>query len=115
MRLILTLLATYLISTQAYACDIQYTLNVKTLGESVTIELRSGRPGNSKVIDTAMTKGGIVVFKGICPGTYFFAVGDENYVDVTPVEAIQENYEYRGEVRIQRRAGNMDKKKRKDL
>lgn len=115
MKLILTLLATYLISMQAYACNIQYTLNVKTLGESVTIELRSGRPGKSRVVDTSRTRGGIVSFRDVCPGNHFFAIGDDNSVDVTPVESLKEGYEYSSEIRIQQRVGNMAKKKRKDL
>lgn len=99
----------------AMACDIDYGVNLKTLGQTVIVELRSGKPGRSKVVETKRSSGGKVGFFGLCPGEYFLAIGDDNYVDVTPIRTFQDGYSYESEITLQRGAGNVNKKKRSAL
>lgn len=87
MRLLIAL-AALLVSVQSFACDTDYTINVTTYGARVLVELRSGKPGNSQVVYSASTRGGVVKFSDICAGNYFFAIGDAETVDVTPSEFI---------------------------
>lgn len=109
------LIAGLLFSLPALACDIDYDINLKTLGQTVNVELREGKPGRSKVVDTKRSSGGHVNFNGLCPGNYFLAIGDENYVDVTPIRTFEAGYGYESEIRVQQGHGNVNKKKRSAL
>lgn len=113
MRLLIAL-AALLASFHSFACDIQYRVNVKTVGEKVTVELRKGIPGKSRLIKSEVTRGGLLEFNNICPGSYFIAVGDGQYVDVTPQKTFEEGYEYESELRYER-VGNVKRKKRTEL
>lgn len=108
-------IASLLFSFQTLACDITYTVNVNTYGSKVLVELRSGMPGQSTVIKSQSTRGGKVEFKELCPGQIFFAVGDDESVDVTPPEFIESNNDYRGEPRWVKTSSNVKKKKRSAL
>ena len=103
------------ISLPALACDIEFVVNLKTLGQTVNVELREGKPGRSKVMETKRSSGGVVRFSSLCPGGYFLAIGDETYVHVTPNQTFEEGYEYESNIRLQQGHGNVDRKKRSAL
>lgn len=102
-------------SLSACACDIEFQINLKTLGETVTVELRKGTPGHSRIVSSKQSSGGRVRFDGICPGNYFLAIGDDNYVSVTPVRTFEEGHGYESNIRLQRGHGNVEKKSRSGL
>jgi hypothetical protein len=56
----------------------------------------------------------LISFADLCAGQYFLAIGDDNYVDVTPTRVFESGYGYSGEITISS-VGNVKKKKRKDL
>lgn len=106
----------FVFSSQAFAnCDIDYSVNLKTLGQSVIVELRNGVPGKSQVVSTKRSSGGAVNFDALCAGKYFLAIGDDESVDVTPVRTFEEGHGYSSEIVTQRRHGNVSKKKRSSL
>jgi len=96
----------YLISTllllvmaaNALACNTQYNITLQTFGEGVLVELRSGTPGYSKVVQSRRSNGGVVNFGNLCPGNYFLA------------DAV-----YTGSIVMQRGSGNVSHKSRKSL
>ena len=110
-------IALMLIFTSCYAvaCDADYTVTLETFGEGVTVELRSGAPGSSKIIKSVRSNGGSVRFSEICPGQYFLAIGNDDNVSITPVMNFQNNYSYTGSITITRGSGNVTKKSRKNL
>lgn len=114
MRAVAALVGIFL-AVPTLACNIDYGVNLKTLGASMTVELRLGMPGNSKLVETRRSSGGKVQFVGLCPGNYFLAIGNEEYVDVTPIRNFQDGYSYESEIQLKRGPGNIDKKKRSGL
>ncbi len=78
----------YLISTlflfgivgSASACNTVYNITLQTFGEGVLVELRSGTPGNSRVVQSRRSNGGAVNFGKLCPGNYFLAIGNDDSV-----------------------------------
>ena len=96
-------------------CNTTYSVALETFGEGVTVELRFGSPGSSAVIQTAQSSGGNVLFDGLCAGTYFLAIGNNDSVSVTPVRNFESNMQYRSSIRTQRGSGNVTSKRRNEL
>lgn len=96
-------------------CTTSYDILLETFGEGVTVELRSGFPGNSHVIAANQSFGGNVHFSGLCAGSYFLAIGNSDSVSVTPVRHFENEMEYRSTIRMQRGSGNVSSKRRADL
>jgi hypothetical protein len=99
----------------AIACSIDFTINLETFGEGVTVELRTGTPGNSRIVKTQRSTGGTVFFGGLCPGSYFLAIGNGESVSVTPVRQFEDYGRYTSTLRMQRGSGNVSKKSRNAL
>lgn len=107
--------ASLFISLPVFACDVGYVVNLKTLGQTVDVELRTGAPGHSAVVEKKRSSGGRVHFDGLCPGPYFLAIGNSNDVQVTPIRTFEAGYEYESEIRLQQGHGNVARKKRSAL
>jgi hypothetical protein len=97
------------------ACDIEYKVQLETFGEGVLVELRSGKPGASTVIKTQRSNGGTVSFTGLCPTTYFLAIGNDDSVNVTQNRYFQEGSIYTSKITVQRGSGNVSRQSRKSL
>ncbi len=76
-------------STNANACNIDFSIELQTFGENVTVELRNGAPGRSRPVTSQRSKGGRVSFANLCPGRYFLAIGNDDSVSVTPVRQFE--------------------------
>ena len=113
----LLLATTLLLSVygSALACSADLTLNLETFGEGVSVELRNGVPGNSRIVKVQRSSGGTVFFNNLCPGSYFFAIGNGDSVSVTPVRQYENDTMYTSTVRMQRGSGNVSKKSRSSL
>ena len=107
-------LCTALAST-ATACSITYSIELNTFGEGVLVELRAGTPGNSRVVRSARSHGGTVVFSPLCPGRYFLAIGNDDSVNVTPTQFLQDERDYTSRITLQRGSGNVSHRSRKSL
>lgn len=90
-------------------------MQLETFGEGVTIELRQGVPGNSKIINSQRSHGGTVSFTNFCAGSYFMAIGNEDDVSVTPVRQFENNEQYRSSIRVTRSNGNVTQRSRGSL
>lgn len=99
-------------ATRAFACDIEYTVNLETFGERVRVELRSGSPGKSRVVATKTSAGGQVYFGDLCAGSYFVAIGNDDAVSVTPVRYFEDQHRYTSRLVLQRGTGNVQRMKR---
>ena len=99
----------------AFACSTTLTVQLETFGEGVTIELRQGTPGRSRVFATQQSHGGTVNFRNLCAGSYFMAIGNEETVSVTPVRQFADNSQYRSRIVVQQGSGNVTRKSRKSL
>ena len=97
------------------ACSTDFTINLETFGEGVTVELRKGVPGTSMVLQSQRSNGGIVLFSGLCPGSYFLAIGNDESVSVTPVRQFEDHSNYTSTLRMIKGSGNVSKKSRKTL
>lgn len=75
-------------SVPTFACDINFNVELQTFGENVTVELRSGSPGRSRPVASRKSQGCQVNFSNLCAGTYFLAIGNGDYVSVTPVKQL---------------------------
>jgi hypothetical protein len=100
---------------QDWSCNITFDIALETFGEGVTVELRFGYPGHSSVVKTTQSWGGSVNFNGLCPGSYFIAIGNSDSVSVTPVRDFVTNTAYRSTIRMQRGSGNVSSKRRSEL
>lgn len=104
------------LGTGAYAgCETTYTINLQTFGEGVRVELRTGTPGNSKIVSSSYSRGGQVGFDRLCPGNYFLAIGNDESVSVTQVRYFEDYAEYSGSITMQRGSGNVSKRSRSSL
>lgn len=99
----------------AYACNIAFNITLETFGEGVLVELRSGVPGQSRVISSTKSSGGNVGFSSLCPGSYFLAIGNDESVSVTPTRNFAENFSYTSRITMQRGSGNVGRQSRKSL
>jgi hypothetical protein len=99
----------------AFACSTDFTINLETFGAGVSVELRRGAPGSSKLIKTQQSSGGTVYFSGLCAGSYFLAIGDSEQVNVTPVRQFEDYMQYTSSIRMQKGSGNVTKKSRSAL
>jgi len=99
----------------AAACNTGYNINLRTFGEGVLVELRSGSPGNSRVVDVRRTNGGAVNLANLCPGNYFLAIGNDDHVNVTQTRFFEANAVYTSNIVMQRGSGNVSRKSRKSL
>lgn len=99
----------------AIACSIDFTIKLETFGEGVTVELRTGTPGKSRIVKTQRSNGGTVFFGGLCPGSYFLAIGNGETVSVTPVRQFEDYGSYTSTLRMQRGTGNVSNKSRNAL
>lgn len=109
------LLAGVFQSAASYACDAEYSVKLQTLGQNVIVELRTGVPGSSRVVETKRSNGGSVDFSNLCPGGYFLAIGDNENVNVTPVRQFQNGVTYQSKITLKHGAGNVSKKNRSSL
>lgn len=96
-------------------CNIGYTIDLQTFGENVSVELRSGVPGASRIVSTQRSQGGSVSFNSLCPGSYFIAIGNDDSVSVTPVRQFSEGSVYTSKLVMQRGSGNVSRQQRKNL
>ena len=96
-------------------CNINFNIDLETFGEGVTVELRAGVPGNSKVLSFKRSTGGRVGFSGLCPGQHFLAIGNEDSVSVTPTRVFETGVSYSSRLTLQRGAGNVSKRRRGEL
>ena len=103
------------LATESSACNIDFNIELQTFGENVNVELRSGSPGHSRRISSQTSHGGRVSFNNLCPGSYFLAIGNDDYVNVTPVRQFQSDYTYSSRLTIKRGSGNVSKQSRKSL
>ena len=103
------------LSIVASACNIDFNIELQTFGENVNVELRSGSPGNSRSVKSQRSQEGHVSFNTLGPGSYFLAIGNDDYVSVTPVRQFQINHIYSSRLIIQRGSGNVSKQSRKSL
>jgi hypothetical protein len=115
MKHALLLLAGLALMPAANACSTVWNISLETFGEGVTIELRSGVPGKSKVIATRQSHGGQVDFENLCAGKYFLAIGNEEQVSVTPVRTFENNASYASSIVVQTGAGNVETRSRSSL
>jgi hypothetical protein len=99
----------------AFACSVEYTVHLETFGEGVLVELRSGRPGNSRVVRTTRSNGGTVYFSPLCAGNYFLAIGNDDSVSVTPTRFFEDDASYTSRITIRKGSGNVERKSRKSL
>jgi hypothetical protein len=90
-------------------------VQLETFGEGVTVELRQGVPGNSKVVESQKANGGTVYFSNLCHGSYFMAVGNEDEVQVTPVRQFEDNRVYESKIVVQKGPSNVASKRRSML
>ena len=111
----ITLFCICLMSASAFACDINFNVELQTFGENVTVELRSGSPGRSRPVASRKSQGGQVGFSKLCTGTYFLAIGNDDSVSVTPVKQFQDDHDYSSRITLQRGSGNVSKQSRKSL
>ena len=102
-------------ASSAKACNTEYNIMLQTFGEGVLVELRSGSPGSSKVVNSRRSNGGAVNFENLCPGNYFLAIGNEDSVSVTQTRYFEADAVYKGSIVMQRGSGNVSKKSRKNL
>jgi hypothetical protein len=102
-------------SNIATGCSTTLTVQLETFGEGVTIELRQGMPGSSKVVGSQKSSGGTVFFGTLCQGSYFMAIGNEDTVDVTPVRQFEDNKKYNSRIVIKTGSGNVAHKSRRSL
>jgi len=99
----------------AIACNTQYNITLQTFGEGVLVELRSGSPGSSQVVQSRRSNGGAVNFGNLCPGNYFLAIGNDDSVSVTQTRYFEPDKIYTGSIVMQRGNGNVSNKSRKSL
>lgn len=104
-----------LLATSVHACNIEFNITLETFGEGVLVELRQGVPGSSKVVRSTRSSGGHVAFSPLCPGNYFLAIGNDDYVSVTPGRNFQEDMIYNSKITVQRGSGNVSRQSRKSL
>lgn len=103
------------VAGSALACNTQYNITLQTFGEGVLVELRSGSPGNSRVVQSRRSNGGAVNFGNLCPGNYFLAIGNDDSVSVTQARYFESDAVYTGSIVMQRGSGNVSNKSRKSL
>jgi len=115
MKASLIVIVSSFFSLTANACNIDFSVALETFGEGVTVELRTGTPGNSRVITTTRSNGGNVAFTRLCPGSYFMAIGNGDNVSVTPVRHFEDNTSYSSRITMQRGSGNVSRKSRNSL
>ena len=82
---VLALILGLVMSFAANACNINFSIELQTFGENVTVDLRTGAPGRSRLVSIQRSQGGQVTFDNLCPGSYFLAIGNDDSVSVTPV------------------------------
>jgi hypothetical protein len=99
----------------AQACDTTWDITLETFGEGVTIELRAGSPGTSRVLATRQSSGGHVGFRDLCAGDYFLAIGNEETVSVTPVRTFEDGADYQSRITVHSGAGNVSTRPRSSL
>jgi hypothetical protein len=102
-------------SISATACNIEFNIELQTFGENVNVELRQGSPGKSRRVTSQRSQGGHVGFSNLCSGTYFLAIGNDDYVSVTPVRNFDLDHSYTSRITMQRGSGNVSKQSRKSL
>ena len=99
----------------ANACNINFSIELQTFGENVTVDLRTGAPGRSRLVSIQRSQGGQVTFDNLCPGSYFLAIGNDDSVSVTPVRQFEIDHRYKSKIILQRGSGNVSKQSRKSL
>lgn len=114
-KLVATLLVFFGMASTAIACNTDYNITLETFGEGVLVELRSGSPGNSRVIQSRRSNGGNVSFGNLCPGNYFLAIGNDDSVSVTQTRFFEADAVYSSRITLQRGAGNVSRKSRNSL
>ncbi len=115
MSKLIVLVFCLLVSYTAQACNIDFSIDLQTFGENVTVELRTGAPGRSRPVASQRSQGGRVSFDSLCPGSYFLAIGNDDSVSVTPVRQFESDHGYSSRITLQRGAGNVSKQSRKSL
>ena len=114
-RYLISILMLLGVAGSAVACNTDYNITLETFGEGVLVELRSGSPGNSRVVQSRRSNGGTVNFGNLCPGSYFLAIGDDDSVSVTQARYFEADAVYTGRIVMQRGSGNVSRQSRKSL
>lgn len=114
-KFLMTILVFSGMASTAMACNTEYNITLETFGEGVLVELRSGNPGNSRVVQSRRSNGGNVNFGNLCPGNYFLAIGNDDSVSVTQTRFFEADAIYSGRITLQRGSGNVSRKSRKSL
>ena len=115
MKQAIILVVALILAPTANACTTIWNIVLETFGEGVTIELRSGTPGDSKVVRTRQSSGGEVGFGNLCAGNYFLAIGNGDEVNVTPVRTFEDRASYSSKITVQYGAGNVSSRSRSAL
>ncbi len=114
-KYLISTLLLLVMATNASACNTEYNITLQTFGEGVLVELRSGSPGNSRVVQSRNSNGGAVNFRNLCPGNYFLAIGNDDSVSVTQTRYFEADAVYTSSIVMQRGSGNVSRKSRKNL
>jgi len=81
----------------------------------VTVELRVGELGNSFPLVIKQAQDSEISYKGLCPGKYFIAIGDDKNVSTTPIKDFATNNRYTSTVQLTTGVGNMGSARREKL
>lgn len=82
------------------SCPSEATLNIQSSNYSgrIDIELRKGnRPGSHVIARNSVNSQGSVVFRNVCPGTYFYSFSTPDSDDVSTTryfQIINDGYQY---------------------
>lgn len=114
-KFLTALMVFFAVSGSAIACNTEYNITLETFGQGVLVELRSGNPGTSRVVQSRRSNGGSVNFGNLCPGNYFLAIGNDDSVNVTQTRYFEADAVYTGRIVMQRGSGNVSNKSRKSL
>lgn len=114
-KFLMAVLVFLTLSGSAIACNTEYNIALETFGQGVLVELRSGNPGSSVVVQSRRSNGGAVNFGNLCPGNYFLAIGNDDSVSVTQSRYFEVDAIYTGRIVMQRGSGNVSNKSRKSL
>lgn len=104
--------STFIPPARSPSCNIEFNIELETFGEGVSVELRAGVPGNSKILSTKSSRGGHVGFSGLCAGKHFLAIGNGDSVSVTPTRDFESGHRYSSRLTMQRGAGNVSSRSR---
>lgn len=96
-------------------CNITFDVLLKTFGKNVMVELRVGEVGNSFPLEVRPASDGRISFAGLCPATYFLAIGDDKQVSTTAPEPFEADQGYTSTIELTSGPGNVGSSRRERL